>query len=71
MRILVAHNYYQQAGGEDESFAAEVSALRAAGHEVNTYAVHNDSIHGMRKLGVAVRTLVELVDRFKKPARTS
>ena len=57
MRILVAHNHYQQAGGEDESFAAEVSALRGAGHEVHTYAVHNDSIHGMRKLGVAVRTL--------------
>jgi glycosyltransferase involved in cell wall biosynthesis len=57
LRILVAHNYYQQAGGEDESFKAEVDALRAAGHEVTTYAVHNDAIKGMRKLDVAVRTL--------------
>ena len=57
MRILVAHNHYQQAGGEDESFKAEVDALRAAGHEVATYAVHNDTIKGMRKIDVAVRTL--------------
>jgi glycosyltransferase involved in cell wall biosynthesis len=57
VRILVAHNYYQQAGGEDESFAAEVAALREAGHEVATYVVHNDAIKGMHRLDVAVRTL--------------
>lgn len=57
MRVLIAHNFYQQAGGEDESFKAEAAALREAGHEVAEYAVHNDSIKGMSKLGVAVRTL--------------
>lgn len=57
MRVLIAHNHYQQGGGEDESFAAEVGALRDHGHEVQTYAVHNDSIKGMNKVGVALRTL--------------
>jgi glycosyltransferase involved in cell wall biosynthesis len=57
LRILVAHNHYQQPGGEDESFAAEVAALRGAGHEVTTYAVHNDTIRGMKKVDVALRTL--------------
>ncbi len=57
MKILVAHNHYQQAGGEDESFAAEVSALRGAGHEVETYAVHNNEISHMFKIGVALRTV--------------
>ena len=57
MKILIAHNHYQQAGGEDESFKAEVAALREGGHEVLEYAVHNDAINGMTKLDVAARTL--------------
>src|SRR5687767_6861860 len=55
MRVLVAHNHYQQPGGEDQSFAAEVAALRGAGHDVTDYAVHNDSIGGMGRLAVAAK----------------
>ena len=47
MRIVVAHNFYQQPGGEDQVFAAEVELLRAHGHEVETYVVHNDRINGL------------------------
>lgn len=46
MRILVAHNHYQQAGGEDAVFDNEVKLLREAGHVVETLAVSNDTIKG-------------------------
>ena len=48
MRILVVHNYYQQAGGEDEVFRAEVALLREHGHEVSTLTTENGAVHGLR-----------------------
>jgi len=57
MRLLLAHNAYQQSGGEDQSFNAELAALRGAGHEVHEYRVHNDSIVGRSKLKVAMETV--------------
>jgi len=44
MNILVAHNFYQQAGGEDTVFAQEVELLRHAGHDVVTYTRSNKEI---------------------------
>jgi glycosyltransferase involved in cell wall biosynthesis len=44
MRILLAHNRYQQRGGEDAVFENEVKLLTASGHEVNTLVVSNDAI---------------------------
>lgn len=44
MKILVIHNRYQHAGGEDEVFAAESRLLRDAGHEVHEYVRTNDDI---------------------------
>lgn len=46
MRILLAHNRYQQAGGEDSVFSAEADLLRGAGHVVSTVLVSNDAIQG-------------------------
>jgi len=57
MRILVVHNYYQQAGGEDEVFRAEVALLREHGHEVSTLTTENGPVHGLRSL-VAARDAV-------------
>ena len=57
MKLLLSHNYYQQPGGEDISFAIEAELLAAAGHEVLRYTVHNDSVNSMGKLEVARRTL--------------
>ena len=48
MRILVVHNYYQQAGGEDEVFRAEVALLRERGHDVSTLTTENGAVHGLR-----------------------
>lgn len=57
MKILVAHNFYQQPGGEDQCVAAEVASLRAHGHEVTQYCLHNDSINGMNRIRLASRTI--------------
>jgi glycosyltransferase involved in cell wall biosynthesis len=46
MRILMAHNYYQHRGGEDESFEAEAHLLETRGHEVIRYYRHSDEIEG-------------------------
>ena len=57
MKILVCHNHYQQPGGEDRVFADEVALLECHGHQVLRFEVHNDSIEGRSKLGVARETI--------------
>jgi glycosyltransferase involved in cell wall biosynthesis len=44
MRILVVHNRYQQAGGEDVVVRAETSLLSSRGHEVETFQEDNVEI---------------------------
>jgi glycosyltransferase involved in cell wall biosynthesis len=56
MKILVAHNFYKQPGGEDQCLAAELAMLRAHGHEVIEYCLRNDSIDSMSRLRVAAGT---------------
>jgi glycosyltransferase involved in cell wall biosynthesis len=57
MIILVAHNFYKQPGGEDECVTAEAAVLKAHGHEVIQYCVHNDSIDGMNQLKLASKAI--------------
>jgi glycosyltransferase involved in cell wall biosynthesis len=57
MNILVAHNYYKLAGGEDQCVAAEVAMLRAHGHRVTQYCLSNDATDGMGWLNLASRTI--------------
>jgi len=57
MRIVVAHNYYQQPGGEDVCVAAEMAMLEAHGHEVALFALDNDAIEGIGRFDLAVRTV--------------
>jgi glycosyltransferase involved in cell wall biosynthesis len=57
MKVLLCHNYYQQRGGEDESFAAEANLLESRGHAVLRYTLHNDAIDGMSRLDLARKTL--------------
>jgi glycosyltransferase involved in cell wall biosynthesis len=57
MRILVAHNFYKQAGGEDQCVAAEVALLRSRGHEVIEYYAHNDAVDSMSGVRVALRAV--------------
>lgn len=60
MKILVAHTYYQQRGGEDAIFEQECALLRDSGHEVRTYTRHNDELRAPgspRALSLARDTL--------------
>ncbi len=54
MRILVLHNYYQNPGGEDKVFEAEVALLEAAGHEVVRFVRRNAELEGRGALSCLV-----------------
>ncbi|HEY0844090.1 MAG TPA: glycosyltransferase family 4 protein [Noviherbaspirillum sp.] len=57
MRVLVAHNAYQQRGGEDAVVDAEVDLLRAHGHQVEIYRLHNDALNTMPKATAAATAI--------------
>jgi glycosyltransferase involved in cell wall biosynthesis len=57
MKILVVHNAYQHRGGEDSVIDAEISLLRAHGHEVAIYSRHNDEVAERPKVSTAIQTL--------------
>jgi glycosyltransferase involved in cell wall biosynthesis len=57
MRILLVHNHYQQAGGEDQVFAAEGALLEAHGHRVVRFTSHNDAVTEMSRLALAKATV--------------
>jgi glycosyltransferase involved in cell wall biosynthesis len=56
-KIILAHNYYLQSGGEDRIYQAELSLLRRKGHIVIEYVDDNRRIATMKKADVAVQTL--------------
>src|ERR1700724_1373812 len=71
MRILLAHNSYQQPGGEDVVFEQEANLLSKAGHEVGQFIVSNDQIVGaLSKIETALnvlenrRVVEELADKL-------
>ena len=57
MRVLLAHNAYQQRGGEDAVVDAEAELLRSRGHEVLEYRRHNDELAGTGRAQAAFGTL--------------
>src|SRR5215212_4268687 len=57
MKILLAHNEYQQPGGEDQIFRSEAALLEAHGHQVLRYAAHNDRVAGMNPVALAGSTV--------------
>ena len=56
-RILMIHGRYQQYGGEDTVFDAELDLLRSNGHAVEAYIRHNKDITGSARLGTAADAL--------------
>ncbi len=64
MRILLVHNFYQQAGGEDAVFANERALLAAHGHDVQEFTITNDAVHGPFQV---LRTA--LATPYSKPSR--
>lgn len=54
MKILIAHNRYQQSGGEDAVVQQEKGLLQTQGHIVKLYLVDNDSLTSLpEKIKVA------------------
>lgn len=58
MKILIAHNRYQERGGEDVVFENELRLLTSAGHDVRTLIVSNDTITSpLNNVMTAIRTV--------------
>jgi glycosyltransferase involved in cell wall biosynthesis len=56
MKVLLCHNFYQQFGGEDQSFFDDGALLRSHGHEVVEFTRHNDDVDAMSRFRVAANT---------------
>lgn len=65
MKILLVHNFYQQPGGEDAVFAAEVGLLRGRGHQVIEFTEDNKRIDGMRRWTVATQAIWSTVAKAR------
>lgn len=75
MKILVAHNRYQQPGGEDFVFENELRLLSSAGHDVRALVVSNEAIisHVDKALTmfrtvdnpVGIATMAEEIKKFR------
>jgi glycosyltransferase involved in cell wall biosynthesis len=57
MRILLAHTFYKQPGGEDRVFEAESALLRQYGHEVVEYREHNREMDGLSPVTAAAKAI--------------
>ncbi len=57
LKIIVAHNFYQQSGGEDQVFADETALLESHGHKVIRHTVHNDRVAQTARLTLAGKTI--------------
>ena len=53
LRVMMVHNAYRQAGGEDGVVAAELALLRSHGHEVHELRRHNAELASMGALAAA------------------
>jgi glycosyltransferase involved in cell wall biosynthesis len=57
VNILLLHNSYLQAGGEDVVYANESKLLERHGHRVTRFSVHNDQVAAMPRVKLAAKTL--------------
>ena len=57
MRILLVHNRYQYAGGEDVVFEAELNLLRDHGHDVVEYREDNRELGNESKARIALKSI--------------
>lgn len=57
MNVLVCHNYYRYAGGEDSVFEEEVRLLESYGHHVVCYTRRNDEFDGQSKLRLSMNAV--------------
>ena len=70
MRIAIAHNRYQQGGGEDKVVVAEAAMLRRHGHEVEQLDFDNEAITGMQGRAKAALSSFYSVPSHRRVATT-
>lgn len=68
-RILLVHNLYRQAGGEDRVVEAEAAMLSQHGHAVFRYTDDNERIGGLAKIGTAAGAVWSR-DAYRRLTRT-
>ena len=68
LKILIVHNKYQLAGGEDAVVRQETAMLRDAGEEVYLFEVDNHGIHG---ISAKIRTAAQLSYSWQMRSRLS
>lgn len=57
MKIIIAHNYYQQSGGEDVVYRQEIDLLKSYHHQVISYDISNLEINDLKKGQLALKTI--------------
>lgn len=57
MNILVAHNFYQVRGGEDQVYEDTCNLLTTHGHRVTRFTVHNDDLKHASQASMAINTV--------------
>jgi glycosyltransferase involved in cell wall biosynthesis len=57
MKLLLVHNYYQQAGGEDVVFEAEGRLLEDHGHRVIRYTARNEDVEQLSRPRLAGKAI--------------
>lgn len=61
MRVLIVHNQYRQAGGEDNVVRAESELLKSNGHDVEVWEENNNSIaNGLDACMTALRCVYSI-----------
>lgn len=68
MKIMLVHNFYRQAGGEDAVLGMESSLLESKGHTVHRSELSNESISSMGLLGKAT-IAAQTIYSFESKAR--
>ena len=65
MKILIVHNRYQKAGGEDVVVSSELGLLLSYGHNAKLFLVSNDDIKGLKQIKVAKQTTYSYPARYQ------
>lgn len=65
MKILVVHNAYQLAGGEDSVVKNEIALLQQHGHDVELHLVSNNDVHNIAgKINAALGVVFSPISYF-------
>lgn len=70
MNVLIVHNAYREPGGEDTAMRTDAAMLRAAGHRVDEWVVHNRDVDTSHPLRLARDTVWNADTRREAHDRT-